>query len=141
MAHVAGRGDLLPQLAGRILEDQLPAARLHAAERDVRVGPLDTRLEERPPVVVVHPIERGAQNLPGNWESKNFHLPTRLQEAIPCIGEHETVVLLHNDAVVQGLSQVPLMQDVRHWGALTIGTGLGNARFTNRESATAKKKS
>ena len=25
------------------------------------------------------------------------------------------------------------MTDVHHWGVLTIGTGLGNARFTNRE--------
>jgi hypothetical protein len=24
------------------------------------------------------------------------------------------------------------MTDVGHWGVLTIGTGLGNARFTNR---------
>ena len=24
------------------------------------------------------------------------------------------------------------MHDVKHWGVLTIGTGLGNARFTNR---------
>jgi hypothetical protein len=24
------------------------------------------------------------------------------------------------------------MQDVERWGVLTIGTGLGNARFTNR---------
>jgi hypothetical protein len=24
------------------------------------------------------------------------------------------------------------MQDVDRWGVLTIGTGLGNARFTNR---------
>jgi hypothetical protein len=24
------------------------------------------------------------------------------------------------------------MQDVEHWGVLTIGTGLGNARFSNR---------
>jgi hypothetical protein len=24
------------------------------------------------------------------------------------------------------------MDDVEHWGILTIGTGLGNARFTNR---------
>jgi predicted NBD/HSP70 family sugar kinase len=45
-------------------------------------------------------IEKGAQNLPGNWESKNFHLPTSLREAIPTIGEHETAVLMHNDAVV-----------------------------------------
>jgi hypothetical protein len=39
---------------------------------------------------------------------------------------------LHNDAVVQGLSQAPFMADVAHWGALTIGTGLGNTRFSNR---------
>jgi hypothetical protein len=32
---------------------------------------------------------------------------------------------------VQGLSEVHVMQDVRRWGVLTIGTGLGNARFTN----------
>jgi hypothetical protein len=25
------------------------------------------------------------------------------------------------------------MQDVGRWGVLTIGTGLGNARFTNRD--------
>ena len=45
------------------------------------------------------------------------------------------LVLLHNDAVVQGLSEVPFMQDVERWGVLTIGTGLGNARFTNRNHA------
>ena len=42
-------------------------------------------------------------------------------------------VIMHNDAVIQGLSEVPNMKDVHHWGVLTIGTGLGNARFTNRE--------
>jgi hypothetical protein len=35
--------------------------------------------------------------------------------------------------------EVPLMQDVERWGVLTIGTGLGNVRFTNRRNATAKK--
>jgi len=79
-------------------------------------------------------ISDGAQNLPGNWESERFHLPQALVETIPTIGDHETVVLMHNDAVVQGLSEVPFMQDVEHWGVLTIGTGLGNARFTNRAS-------
>jgi predicted NBD/HSP70 family sugar kinase len=78
-------------------------------------------------------IERGGQNLPGNWETKSFNLPQRLREAIPKIGEHETVVVMHNDAVVQGLSELPFMQDVESWGVLTIGTGLGNAHFTNRE--------
>jgi predicted NBD/HSP70 family sugar kinase len=77
-------------------------------------------------------IEKGAQNLPGNWESSKFNLPASLVEGIPQIGDHDTAVLMHNDGVVQGLSEVPFMQDVEHWGVLTIGTGLGNARFTNR---------
>jgi hypothetical protein len=78
-------------------------------------------------------IDRGGQNLPGNWEVKSFNLPQLLREAIPKIGDHDTVIVMHNDAVVQGLSELPFMQDVKHWGVLTIGTGLGNARFTNRE--------
>ncbi|KGT73563.1 ROK family protein [Bradyrhizobium japonicum] len=77
-------------------------------------------------------IEKGAQNLPGNWESSKFNLPASLIEGIPVIGEHDTAILMHNDGVVQGLSEVPFMQDVDRWGVLTIGTGLGNARFTNR---------
>jgi hypothetical protein len=77
-------------------------------------------------------IEKGAQNLPGNWESSKFNLPASLVEAIPQIGDHDTAVLMHNDGVAQGLSEVPFMQDIDHWGVLTIGTGLGNARFTNR---------
>jgi predicted NBD/HSP70 family sugar kinase len=78
-------------------------------------------------------IEKGAQNLPGNWESSKFNLPASLVEAIPQIGDHDTAILMHNDGVAQGLSEVPFMQDVAHWGVLTIGTGLGNARFTNRK--------
>jgi hypothetical protein len=31
------------------------------------------------------------------------------------------------------------MQDVERWGVLTIGTGLGNARFTNRRKDNGKK--
>ena len=77
-------------------------------------------------------IDRGAQNLPGNWESSKFNLPLVLHNMIPSIGDHETSIVLHNDAVVQGLSEIPFMQDVAHWGILTIGTGLGNTRFTNR---------
>jgi hypothetical protein len=78
-------------------------------------------------------IAKGAQNLPGNWESSKFNLPASLVEAIPAIGDHDTAILMHNDGVAQGLSEVPFMQDVDHWGVLTIGTGLGNARFTNRK--------
>src|SRR6267154_1068734 len=77
-------------------------------------------------------IAKGAQNLPGNWESGKFNLPTSLVEAIPQISDHDTAVLMHNDGVAQGLSEVPFMQDIERWGVLTIGTGLGNARFTNR---------
>ena len=77
-------------------------------------------------------IAKGAQNLPGNWESSKFNLPASLVEAIPEIGGHDTAVLMHNDGVAQGLSEVPFMQDVERWGVLTIGTGLGNARFSNR---------
>jgi len=77
-------------------------------------------------------IERGGQNLPGNWETKSFNLPQLVREAIPKIADHDTVVVMHNDAVVQGLSELPFMQDVTRWGVLTIGTGLGNAHFTNR---------
>lgn len=83
-------------------------------------------------------IEKGAQNLPGNWESSKFNLPASLVEAIPEIGDHDTAVLMHNDGVVQGLAEVPFMQDVERWGVLTIGTGLGNARFTNRRKENGK---
>ena len=81
-------------------------------------------------------IAKGAQNLPGNWESSKFNLPKSLTEAIPQIGGHDTAVLMHNDGVVQGLSEVPFMQEFKRWGVLTIGTGLGNARFTNRTDNT-----
>jgi hypothetical protein len=80
-------------------------------------------------------IDRGGQNLPGgDWESGDFNLASRLVEALPEIGGEKTSVLVHNDAVVQGLSQRPFMSDVGKWGILTIGTGLGNARFTNKSN-------
>ena len=78
-------------------------------------------------------IERGAQNLPGNWESSRFNLPGYLQTEIPKIGGEETLVIMHNDAVIQGLSDYPNSREHKRWAVLTIGTGLGNARFTNRD--------
>jgi hypothetical protein len=78
-------------------------------------------------------IVTGGQNLPGNWEGEDFNLPAELVRRLPRLEGHEPVVIMHNDAVIQGLSEVPNMKDVHHWGVLTIGTGLGNARFTNRE--------
>lgn len=77
-------------------------------------------------------IKRGAQNLPGNWEVASFRLPERLREAIPQIGEHDTMIMMHNDAVIQGLSERPWMTEVEDWAVLTVGTGLGNASFHTR---------
>ncbi len=83
-------------------------------------------------------MAKGGQNLPGDWERRSFHLPSLLQEAIPAIAGYATIVVMHNDAVVQGLSEAPVMRDVEHCGLVTIGTGLGNACFTNRSSGTEK---
>ena len=80
-------------------------------------------------------IERGGQNPPGDWESSRFNLPARIHELVPRIGEDETMVLMHNDAVVQGLSEIPFVGDAKHWGILTIGTGLGNAAFSMRAAS------
>lgn len=77
-------------------------------------------------------IETGAQNLPGNWESSRFNLPDELRDAIPKIRDHDTTIVMHNDAVVQALSEAPFMQKVSLWAIFTIGTGLGNALFENR---------
>ncbi|MGB9273454.1 MAG: ROK family protein, partial [Pseudolabrys sp.] len=40
-------------------------------------------------------IDRGAENLPGNWESSKFNLPVSIHEMIPQIGDHETSIVLH----------------------------------------------
>lgn len=85
-------------------------------------------------------IDRGGQNLPGNWESTRFNLPRVVREQVPKIGDSETMVVMHNDAVVQGLSELPYVRDRLHWGALTIGTGLGNARYTNRQVQKSRSK-
>jgi predicted NBD/HSP70 family sugar kinase len=77
-------------------------------------------------------VDRGAQNLPGQWRSPHFNLPIRVRDGLPRIGGHDTVVVMHNDAVVQGLSEAPRMRTFAHWAVLTIGTGLGNAVFANR---------
>jgi hypothetical protein len=77
-------------------------------------------------------ILRGGQNLPGNWEGEGFNLAQQVAARLPKIDGETPLVVMHNDAVGQGLSEVPRMTDVERWGVLTIGTGLGNARFTNR---------
>ncbi len=77
-------------------------------------------------------IDRGTQNLPGDWFHLRFHLPDKLRTGLPTIAGRDSVVMLHNDAVVQGLSQLHWLRDEDQWGVLTIGTGLGNARFARR---------
>jgi hypothetical protein len=76
-------------------------------------------------------IKIGGQNLPGNWESEHFNVADAIGAGLPAINGEKPLVLVHNDAVLQGLSELSSMQDVKRWGILTIGTGLGNARFTN----------
>jgi predicted NBD/HSP70 family sugar kinase len=85
-------------------------------------------------------IDRGTQNLPGNWASARFNLPERIAEALPSIGGYDTEIALHNDAVVQGLSETTNMTDVQRWGILTLGTGLGNACYANRTMPKTKPK-
>lgn len=76
-------------------------------------------------------LEAGTQNLPGDW-SPPFLLPAALERQLDRIGGRAPRVLMHNDAVIQGLGDAFLMKDARRWGVLTIGTGLGNASFTRR---------
>lgn len=75
-------------------------------------------------------ILHGAQNLPGDWEAP-FNLPQALGEHLDRIGDSQAIVVMHNDAVVQGLSERVRMRKTDRWGMLTIGTGLGNASYTN----------
>ena len=74
-------------------------------------------------------ISHGAQNLPGDWE-RPFHLPGALAAHLDPIAGEPPVVVLHNDAVVQALSEQQRMRKASRWAVLTIGTGLGNASFT-----------
>ena len=78
-------------------------------------------------------LEGGVLNLPGDWKSPAFNLSSRIRQMIPDIGGQPTQVVMHNDDVVQGLSEAPFMRDVEKWAILTIGTGLGNAVFRNKE--------
>jgi len=75
-------------------------------------------------------ILHGAQNLPGDWEAP-FNLPQALSERLDRIGGARVAAVMHNDAVVQGLSERVRMRKARRWGVFTIGTGLGNASYTN----------
>lgn len=76
-------------------------------------------------------LSNGAQNLPENWE-RPFNLVDALADRLDPIADMAPCVVMHNDAVVQGLSEHRRMRKAKRWAVLTIGTGLGNASFTNR---------
>ena len=84
-------------------------------------------------------IDRGAQNLAGNWESRRYNLFASFSiAAIPTIVEFETAVVMHNDAVVQGLSEVPTMQDVEKMGYSPSGRGSETHCLSTERQRTAK---
>jgi hypothetical protein len=75
-------------------------------------------------------VERGGQNLPGNWQAVDFNLAQTLTHELAISWRRDVCVLMHNDAVIQGLSELPFIGEVERWGIITIGTGLGNARLS-----------
>jgi hypothetical protein len=79
-------------------------------------------------------IERGAQNLPGDWQAADFNLARTLRDALATSWHRDVCTLMHNDAVIQGLSELPFLGEVERWGIITIGTGLGNARLSRLTS-------
>jgi predicted NBD/HSP70 family sugar kinase len=125
----ASRRDIINELV-----DMLRSALASARKQGARVSPIvgigcPGRIE------IDGSITRGAQNLPGNWEGSAFHLPSVIGNRLGRIGGQRPVVIMHNDAVIQGLSALPAMRDIAQWGVLTIGTGLGNAAFAQPAKA------
>ena len=68
-------------------------------------------------------IEKGAQNLPGNWEDHDFSLPAELARQLPLIDGHEPLFVIHNDAVVQGLSEAATCRTSSRWGVSPSAPG------------------
>lgn len=125
----ASRRDIINELV-----DMLQSALAAARKQRVSVSPIvgigcPGRIE------IDGSITRGTQNLPGDWDGPKFHLPSVIGNRLGRIGEHRPVVIMHNDAVIQGLSALPVMRDAAQWGVLTIGTGLGNAAFAQPAKA------
>jgi hypothetical protein len=85
-------------------------------------------------------IENGAQNLPGRWQARGFRLSSRVRDRLGTIGGQRCVVIMHNDAVLQGLGELPRLEGPGAWGVLTIGTGLGNATFERRTPPRASRR-
>jgi hypothetical protein len=122
--HDVGREDVVRELIKR-----LRALMKRAEAKGLRLAPV---IGVACPGLIAKDgsIGSGGQVMPGDWRSPDFNLPARLRDQIPLVGGQRTVVLLHNDAVVQGLSEIPFLDGARRWGIFTVGTGLGNARFS-----------
>jgi hypothetical protein len=77
-----------------------------------------------------------AESTRGNWESTHFNLPETLRKQIPCIGDHPTIVIMHYDAVVQLLSEIPRITGAKHGPPLpsvpTSGTPISSAGTIER---------
>ncbi|AKC86353.1 ROK family protein [Pseudoxanthomonas suwonensis] len=119
-----GRGDAVARLAA-MLNGLAAQARTLDIDLAPFVGVACPGRIERDGAIV-----QGAQNLPGDWE-RPFHLPEALAPKLDPVGGSVPRTVLHNDAVVQGLSEQRRMRKARRWAVLTIGTGLGNASYTN----------
>ncbi len=146
-----GRGDGLPEVVHREkwchaddgpsreeVVDRLGQLLCEAAAQAGRLGlPLAPFVGLSCPGVIRSDgsIASGVQNLPGDWTDGDFSLPDEVRKRVPRLDGRPTLILLHNDAVIQGLSEWPLMRDVDRWAAVTIGTGLGNCAFRNRDGA------
>jgi hypothetical protein len=112
---------MLAEVAGDAMAAGLSLAPAIAVAVPARVAP-DGRLSSV------------ARSLPGDWEEEEFRLPEALAAALRREGLVDHSVLLHNDAVCQGLSDAPFQRDVARWGLVTPAAELGNARFTNLPS-------
>jgi hypothetical protein len=77
-------------------------------------------------------VDRGAQNLPGKWGAGSGSLASYIRNNVNVQPTQDTVVVMHNDAVAHGLSELPAVK-MGEWAVLTIGTGLGNATFKKRK--------
>jgi len=106
----AGRDEALKHLGG-----MLRKLIGRAEEKKIRLAPLigvgcPARIDEAGTIEACTPM------LPRSWSGRHFNLPSALREAVPTIGEHDTAVVLHNRAVVQGLSELPFIQYAERWG-------------------------
>ena len=77
-------------------------------------------------------IKPTGQNLPGEGETADVSLPARLAGLLPGLDGQPVAVVMHNNVVIQGLSELPWLGHAARWGLLAVGPGLGSASFSNR---------